>query len=86
MTHRNDLAASVSFTDQDLKVVLVDGRTLTVPLTWYPRLLNASKAERDDWQILGDGEIIHWPRIDEDLSTAGLLMGAPAPGHRAGAR
>lgn len=76
-----DLAVSVTFTETELKVELSDGRTLCVPLTWYPRLLGASPAEREDWQLLGDGAVIHWPQIDEDLSTAGLLLGAPAPGN-----
>ena len=73
----------VRFTDDDLVVSLADGRTLTVPLVWYPRLLDASAEERNDWELIGDGEGIHWPQIDEDLSGTGLLRAVPAPGSRA---
>jgi hypothetical protein len=69
----------VKFTKDSLSVALRDGRTITVPLAWYPRLLNASSAERKNWQVAGGGYGIHWPDIDEDLSTEGLLRGAPAP-------
>src|ERR1700682_5835288 len=62
-----------------LSVSLRDGRTITVPLAWYPRLFNASAAERKNWRVAGGGYGIHWPNIDEDLSTEGLLRGAPAP-------
>lgn len=72
-------AKSVSFTDDTLSVDLADGRTITVPLAWYPRLLHATPAQRDKWQLSGAGYGIHWPDIDEDLSTDGLLRGAPAP-------
>ncbi|MGD9645674.1 MAG: DUF2442 domain-containing protein [Pirellulales bacterium] len=70
--------------DDSLSVDLADGRTITVPLAWYPRLLAASAAERNNWQIAGGGFGIHWPDIDEDLSAAGLLHGLPAPGTRVG--
>ena len=56
-----------------------DGRTITVPLAWFPRLLHATPKQRANWQIAGGGYGIHWPEIDEDLSTEGLLRGAPAP-------
>jgi hypothetical protein len=69
----------VKFTKDTLSVSLRDGRTITVPLAWYPRLLNASAAERKNWHVAGGGYGIHWPDIDEDLSTEGLLRGAPAP-------
>lgn len=69
----------VSFSEDALSVALMDGRTITVPLTWYPRLLKASFNERSNWEICGGGYGIHWPDIDEDLSTEGLLRGAPAP-------
>ena len=62
-----------------LSVYLVDGRTITVPLAWYPRLLHASTEERSNWEICGGGFGIHWPDVDEDLSTEGLLRGAPVP-------
>lgn len=67
-------------TDEDtLSVDLMDGRTITVPLAWYPKLLHATQAQRDAWEVSGAGYGIHWPEIDEDLSTEGLLRGAPAP-------
>jgi len=70
---------NVYFTDDTLSVDLIDGRTITVPLAWYPRLLHASPANRNNWETSGGGYGIHWPDIDEDLSTEGLLRGAPAP-------
>ena len=60
-------------------VLLADGRTIIVPLKWYPRLLNANAEQRRDYRLLGDGEYIHWPQVDEDLTVAGLLRGTPAP-------
>ncbi len=70
---------NVYFTDDTLSVELVDGRTITAPLVWYPRLLYATPVQRAHWRICGGGFGIHWPEIDEDLSTEGLLRGAPAP-------
>ncbi len=70
---------NVHFTDDSLSVDLMDGRTISVPLAWYPRLLHASDKQRKNWKIGGGGFGIHWPDIDEDLSTEGLLRGAPAP-------
>jgi hypothetical protein len=69
----------VEFANDALSVALMDGRVITVPLVRYPRLLEATDAERNNWQISGGGSGIHWPDIDEDLSTEGLLRGAPAP-------
>ena len=69
----------VHFTEDTLSVDLIDGRTITVPLAWYPRLLHASPEQRINWKICGGGYGIHWPEIDEDLSTEGLLRGSPAP-------
>ena len=69
------LAQNVEFTDDDLIVSLVDGRKVTVPLVWFPRLSNASKSQLENFELLGDGEGIHWPEIDEDLSVGGLLRG-----------
>ena len=63
----------VSVTDDELRVVLADGRALSVPLAWLPRLLHATSAQRQRFELLGDGEGIHWPDVDEDLSVAGLL-------------
>lgn len=62
-----------------LIVDLMDGRTISVPLAWYPRLLHASAEQRAYWELCGGGYGIHWPDLDEDLSTEGLLRGAPAP-------
>jgi hypothetical protein len=69
----------VAFSDDALSVSLRDGRVISVPLVWYPRLLNATPAERKNWKIAGGGYGIHWPDVDEDLSTEGLLRGAKAP-------
>ena len=73
-------AVQVAISDDELTVDLADGRRLSVPLAWFPRLLHASHAERQNWYLLGDGQGVHWPDIDEDLSVAGLLRGASAPG------
>ena len=69
------LARSVRFTDSDMVVELVDGRTVSVPLLWFPRLRKATPAQLRNFEILADGEGIHWPEIDEDLRVAGLLKG-----------
>jgi len=72
-------AVNVALTRDDLIVDLADGRRISVPLAWFPRLLHATAAQRRKWTLLGDGEGIHWPAIDEDLSVEGLLRGTPAP-------
>ncbi len=69
------LAQSVVFTDDDLIVSLMDGRKVTVPLVWFPRLSRATKSQLENYELMGDGEGMHWPEIDEDLSVAGLLRG-----------
>jgi hypothetical protein len=69
---------AVYFTRDALVVDLMDGRTISVPLNWYPKLFKASRKQRSHWEICGGGYGIHWPEIDEDLSTEGLLRGAPA--------
>jgi len=69
----------VSFTEDALSVSLRDGRKISVPLTWYPKLLHATPEQRNNWKVAGAGYGIHWPDIDEDLSTEGLLRGAPDP-------
>ena len=69
----------VRCTDDELIVSIADGRTIAVPLAWYPRLLHATSEQRSRWETAGAGFGIHWPEIDEDLSTEGLLAGAPAP-------
>ncbi len=78
--------ADVRFDDDTMSVDLADGRTITVPLAWYPRLLDATPEQRRNWQRCGGGFGIHWPEIDEDLNTQGLLEGAPAPRRPADAK
>jgi hypothetical protein len=75
----DERVADVNFTADSLSVSLKDGRTITVPLAWYPKLLHASNDQRLNWKIAGAGYGIHWPDLDEDLSMEGLLRGAPAP-------
>jgi hypothetical protein len=72
-------AQDVKVTDDELEVQLTDGRRIAVPLVWYPRLLHATPEQRANWQLLGNGEGIHWPDVDEDLSVEGLLRGSPSP-------
>ena len=79
MANPGERVLTVSSSDIQLTVELEDGRTISVPLAWYPRLLHASQSDRDEWQVAGGGFGIHWPAIDEDLSVEGLLRGAPAP-------
>jgi hypothetical protein len=69
----------VKCTRDSLVVDLVDGRTISVPLQWFPRLAKATTAQRSKWEIVAGGFGIHWPGVDEDVSTEGLLRGAPAP-------
>lgn len=69
----------VTVTDDLLSVDLADGRTISVPLAWYPRLVRATPAQRTHWKPCGGGYGIHWPDLDEHLSTEGLLRGAPSP-------
>ena len=75
----DERVSDVRFEDDRLIVDLADGRTIAVPVAWYPRLADATAAQRARWEIAGAGYGIHWPDIDEDLSTEGLLRGAPAP-------
>ncbi|HEX9828974.1 MAG TPA: DUF2442 domain-containing protein [Bacteroidota bacterium] len=75
----------VRVTEDALSVDLMDGRTITVPLAWYPRLFNATQGQRSTWELAGGGYGIHWPEIDEDLSTEGLLRGARSPQQNVGA-
>jgi len=83
MANPGERVTTVSSTDIQLTVELEDGRSISVPLAWYPRLLHASQSDRDEWQVAGGGFGIHWPALDEDLSVEGLLRGAPAPRVRA---
>jgi hypothetical protein len=76
---REPRARSVSVTEDALTVDLMDGRTIIVPVAWYPRLWHGSNQERNRIEIFGDGTYIHWPDLDEDLTVAGLLAG-----HRSG--
>lgn len=75
----DERVADVEVNEDELSVRLMDGRRISVPLVWYPRLLNATEAQRNNWRLIGGGYGIHWEDIDEDLSTEGLLRGAPAP-------
>jgi hypothetical protein len=72
---REARAQALSLSDEALSVDLVDGRTVIVPLVWYPRLWHGSKDERNNFEIFDDGAYIHWPDLDEDLTVAGLLEG-----------
>ncbi len=67
------LATDVSFTEDSLRVVLADGREVSAPLLWFPRLLHATADERARWELIGDGIGIHWPLVDEDVEVASLL-------------
>src|SRR6266481_9510039 len=78
-SNTDERVLDVQFTEDTISVSLRDGRIITVPLVWYPRLLDATAAQRKNWEIAGGGYGIHWPDVDEDLSTEGLLRGAPAP-------
>jgi len=71
-------AEEASVTDDTLQVELSDGRTLSVPLAWYPRLVHAAAEERDNWELIGEGQGIRWPDLDEDLSVEGLIPGRPS--------
>ena len=71
-------AQHVTVTEDSLTIDLVDGRTLSVPLAWYPRLLLGTPEERNHWRLIGRGEGIHWPDLDEDISVENLLVGKPS--------
>lgn len=75
---REALATGVQVNEDSLTVELADGRTVAVPVAWYPRLAHATTAERDHWRLIGGGRGIHWPAIDEDISVANLLGGQPS--------
>ena len=76
----NPLVEELHCTEDELIVSLVDERKISAPLAWFPRLVNASMEERNNWELLGDGQGIHWPDIDEDLSVSGLLKGTRLDG------
>jgi hypothetical protein len=79
----DERVAGVGFSVDSLSVTLKDGRVISVPLAWYPKLLHATPEQINNWKIAGGGYGIYWPDLDEDLSTEGLLRGAPAPRHPA---
>lgn len=79
MANPGERVTEVACTEDKLVVDLADGRSISVPLAWYPRLLHSTPKQRDNWQIAGAGFGIHWPDVDEDLSVEGLLRGAPSP-------
>src|SRR6266702_4110465 len=70
-------AMDVTISKEEVTVHLVDGRTIIVPLVWFPRLLHGKTKERKNWQLIGKGEGIHWPDLDEDISVRNLLLGQP---------
>ena len=72
----NPLAEHVECTENEIIVSLVDGRKISAPLAWFPRLSQATNEQLSKWELLGDGQGIHWPELDEDLSISGLLKGA----------
>ena len=71
--------ADLRVTEAEVTAYLVDGRIVSVPLVWSWRLSDATPAQRDHWELIGDGVGVHWPDIDEDLSAEGMLQGIPAP-------
>ena len=71
-------AENVAITEDTLTVDLSDGRTISVPLTWFPRLVQASPEERNNWRLIGQGQGLHWEDVDEDISVEGLLAGKPS--------
>ena len=71
-------AQNVQVTDDALIVDLSDGRTVSVPLAWFPRLLHGTPEERNKWRLIGEGEGIHWPALDEDISVENLILGKPS--------
>ena len=72
---REAVAQNVTVTEDTLVVELADGRTISVPLAWYPRLLHGTPQERAVWRLIGQGQGIHWPEIDEDISVENILLG-----------
>lgn len=71
-------ATEVTLAADALTFHLADGRAVSVPLAWFPRLLNGSPLERSRWELIGDGEGVHWPELDEDISVEGVLEGRPS--------
>ncbi|MGQ9629732.1 MAG: DUF2442 domain-containing protein [bacterium] len=75
---RQARAQHAKMTEEELIVELDDGRTIVVPLVWFPRLLHGTPEERKNWRLIGEGEGIHWPDLDEDIEVAHLLAGVPS--------
>ncbi len=71
-------AQTVKVTNEELIVELDDGRTISVPLAWFPRLMHGTSVERENWRLIGDGEGVHWPELDEDIEIGHLLAGIPS--------
>ncbi len=71
-------AVNVTITDDAIVVDLSDGRTITAPLVWYPRLLQGNQRERNNWRLIGDGNGIHWQELDEDISVENIIFGQPS--------
>ena len=72
----------ITFDDRTMSVALMDGRVIRLPLEWYPRLLDATPAQRLNYRIETPGDCVHWPDVDEDLHVDGMLKGVPAPSYR----
>ena len=75
---RGTVAEKAAVTKDTLVLELADGRTVTAPLAWYPRLLHGTARERANWRLIGGGEGIHWPNLDEDISVENVLLGQPS--------
>jgi hypothetical protein len=75
---RTTFAENVRVTSESLSVELSDGRSVTAPLAWFPRLQHGTAKERNSWRLIGRGEGIHWPDLDEDISVEGLMLGKPS--------
>ena len=76
--HADPLAETLAVTDDELVVYLTDGRKLSVPVAWYPRLADATPSQRENWRLIGPGVGFHWPDLDEDISIEGLFAGRPS--------
>ncbi len=75
IVEREVFVQSVGFTEDSMIVYLDDGRSVSVPLAWYPRLHGGHRKERENYELIGDGEGIHWPALDEDISAEGIIAG-----------
>ncbi len=78
MSFRLSGIQDVGVSEDTLTVDLSDGRSISTPLAWYPRLWHGTEAERTHWRLIGQGEGIHWPDLDEDISVEGLILGRPS--------